>query len=77
MLQMADEVMVIIWKRLSDSGRNWRHVYKSLILVQYLIINGSERVSRLFERCYNLKRMRYEQFFFGKLIGFEDRIVQM
>ena len=48
MLQMADEVMVIIWKRLSDSGRNWRHVYKSLILVQYLVINGSERVSRLF-----------------------------
>uniref|UniRef100_A0A8C4NDT2 Epsin 3b n=1 Tax=Eptatretus burgeri TaxID=7764 RepID=A0A8C4NDT2_EPTBU len=24
------EVMAMVWKRLSDSGRNWRHVYKSL-----------------------------------------------
>ena len=31
---------------MNDSGKNWRHVYKSLILLDYLIKNGSERVVR-------------------------------
>ncbi|UYV70314.1 EPN3 [Cordylochernes scorpioides] len=38
------EVMPIIWKRLTDEGRNWRHVYKGLVLLEYLIKNGSEKV---------------------------------
>ena len=39
------EVMKVIWKRLSESGKNWRHVYKSLILLEYLIKTGSESVT--------------------------------
>uniref|UniRef100_A0AAY4BMZ0 ENTH domain-containing protein n=1 Tax=Denticeps clupeoides TaxID=299321 RepID=A0AAY4BMZ0_9TELE len=38
------EVMGIIWKRLNDHGRNWRHVYKALTLLDYLVKTGSERV---------------------------------
>jgi len=34
----------VIWKRLNDSGKNWRHVYKTLLLLDYLLRNGSERV---------------------------------
>jgi len=40
------EIMPIIWRRLEDSGRNWRHVYKSLVLLDYLVRTGSERVAR-------------------------------
>ncbi|CAK5073505.1 unnamed protein product [Meloidogyne enterolobii] len=43
-LILFDEVMSIIWKRLNDQGKNWRHVYKSLVLLDYLIKCGSERV---------------------------------
>lgn len=25
------EIMQMIWKRLNDHGKNWRHVYKSLV----------------------------------------------
>lgn len=25
------EIMQMIWKRLNDSGKNWRHVYKALV----------------------------------------------
>lgn len=39
------EIMQIIWKRLNDSGKNWRHVYKSLVLLDYLIKVGSEKVA--------------------------------
>ncbi|OQR78887.1 epsin-2-like [Tropilaelaps mercedesae] len=39
------EIMQIIWKRLNDSGKNWRHVYKALVLLEYLIKVGSERVA--------------------------------
>uniref|UniRef100_A0A915I4T1 ENTH domain-containing protein n=1 Tax=Romanomermis culicivorax TaxID=13658 RepID=A0A915I4T1_ROMCU len=39
------EIMQIVWKRLNDSGKNWRHVYKSLVLLDYLIKVGSEKVA--------------------------------
>lgn len=38
------EIMPMIWKRLNDHGKNWRHVYKSLVLLDYLVKTGSERV---------------------------------
>ena len=38
--------MNVIWKRLNDQGKYWRHVYKSLLLLDYLIKNGSEQVVR-------------------------------
>ncbi|KAJ1362540.1 Epsin-2, partial [Parelaphostrongylus tenuis] len=30
-------IMLIIWKRSSDPGRNWRHVYKGLVLFDFSI----------------------------------------
>ncbi|XP_032444474.1 epsin-3 isoform X3 [Xiphophorus hellerii] len=38
------EVMGMILKRLNDHGKNWRHVYKALTLLDYLVKGGSERV---------------------------------
>lgn len=40
------EIMQMIWKRLNDHGRNWRHVYKALVLLDYLIKTGSEKVAQ-------------------------------
>jgi epsin len=40
------EIMRMIWKRLNDHGKNWRHVYKSLVLLDYLIKNGNEKVAQ-------------------------------
>lgn len=40
------EVMGMLWRRLNDSGKNWRHVYKALTLLDYLIKTGSERVAQ-------------------------------
>ncbi|XP_037674706.1 epsin-1 isoform X2 [Choloepus didactylus] len=40
------EIMSMIWKRLNDHGKNWRHVYKAMTLMEYLIKTGSERVSQ-------------------------------
>ncbi|XP_061587909.1 epsin-3 isoform X2 [Cololabis saira] len=40
------EVMGMVWKRLNDSGKNWRHVYKALTLLDYLLKTGSERVAQ-------------------------------
>uniref|UniRef100_H2ZDS8 ENTH domain-containing protein n=1 Tax=Ciona savignyi TaxID=51511 RepID=H2ZDS8_CIOSA len=40
------EIMTMIWKRVNDHGKNWRHVYKSLVLLDYLIKTGSERVAQ-------------------------------
>ncbi|CAJ0557703.1 unnamed protein product, partial [Mesorhabditis spiculigera] len=38
------DVLGIIWKRLGDHGKNWRHVYKSLVLLDFLVKNGSMRI---------------------------------
>ncbi|KAG7271326.1 hypothetical protein CRUP_014723 [Coryphaenoides rupestris] len=39
------EIMSMIWRRLNDHGKNWRHVYKALTLLDYLVKTGSERVA--------------------------------
>ncbi|XP_006648078.1 clathrin interactor EPSIN 2 [Oryza brachyantha] len=37
-------VMNVVWKRINDTGKNWRHVYKGLIVLDYLVAHGTERV---------------------------------
>ncbi|CAH9122345.1 unnamed protein product [Cuscuta epithymum] len=37
-------IMAVIWKRINDTGKNWRHVYKALTVLEYLVAHGSERV---------------------------------
>ncbi|XP_067324494.1 ENTH domain-containing protein 1 [Anolis sagrei] len=41
------EIMSMIWHRMNDHGKNWRHVYKSLTLLDYLLKNGSKKVIQL------------------------------
>ncbi|XP_074077182.1 ENTH domain-containing protein 1-like [Macrotis lagotis] len=41
------EIMSMLWQRLNDHGKNWRHVYKSLTVMDYLIKNGSKKVIQL------------------------------
>ncbi|KAF7348455.1 ENTH domain-containing protein [Mycena venus] len=38
------EIMEMLDKRLNDKGKNWRHVFKSLTLLDYLLHQGSENV---------------------------------
>ena len=38
------EIMQMIWKRLNDHGKNWRHVYKAMVLLDYIVKTGSEKV---------------------------------
>lgn len=51
------EVMTMLWKRmLQDNRKNWRRTYKALLVLNYLVRNGSERVvtsSR--EHIYDLR----------------------
>ncbi|CAF0813440.1 unnamed protein product [Adineta steineri] len=51
------EIMPIVWKRLNDHGKNWRHVYKSLVLLDHLIKYGNERVSQQYQKDqgYNVR----------------------
>ena len=53
------EVMGMLWKRmLQDNRQNWRRTYKSLLLLDYLIKNGSERVvTNAREHIYDLRSM--------------------
>lgn len=40
------EIMQMLWKRLNSDGRYWRHVYKSLLVLEYCIKTGSEKVAQ-------------------------------
>ena len=53
------EVMGMLWKRmLHDDRQNWRRIYKSLLLLDYLIKNGSERVvTSAREHVYDLRSL--------------------
>ncbi|XP_039296301.1 uncharacterized protein LOC111059024 [Nilaparvata lugens] len=71
------EVMTMLWKRmLQDNRKNWRRTYKSLLLLNYLVRNGSERVvtsSR--EHIYDLRGLENYTFIdeFGKDQGINIR----
>ncbi|XP_066531086.1 epsin-1 isoform X2 [Hoplias malabaricus] len=41
----CNEIMGMLWKRLNDD-KNWRHVYKSLTLLEYLLKTGSDRIPK-------------------------------
>ncbi|KAK3758033.1 hypothetical protein RRG08_006614 [Elysia crispata] len=58
------EVMGMLWKRmLHENKKNWRRVYKSLILLSYLIKNGSERVvTSTREHVYDLRGLENYSF---------------
>lgn len=71
------EVMSMLWKRmLQENKRNWRRTYKALLLLNYLVRNGSERVvtsSR--EHIYDLKSLENYAYVddFGKDQGINIR----
>ena len=50
------EIMQMIWKRLNDHGKNWRHVYKALVLLEYLIKTGSEKVGKVLVMPHSVYR---------------------
>jgi len=56
--------MDTLWARITEKkeGKNWRNVYKGLLLLDYLLKNGSEKVvSETRARIYDLKQLgRFE-----------------
>ncbi|KAM3867367.1 clathrin interactor 1a [Diretmus argenteus] len=64
MYEQFPEVMNMLWARmLRDNKKNWRRVYKSLLLLAYLIRNGSERVvTSGREHLYDLRSLESYHF---------------
>ncbi|CAD6586667.1 MAG: hypothetical protein CYPHOPRED_003628 [Cyphobasidiales sp. Tagirdzhanova-0007] len=53
------EIMEMMDKRLNDKGKNWRHVFKALTLLDYILHAGSENVVLYFqENMYIVKTLR-------------------
>ncbi|CAL0314599.1 unnamed protein product [Lupinus luteus] len=51
-------ITAVIWKRINDTGKNWRHVYKALTVLEYLVANGSERViDEIREHAYQISTL--------------------
>lgn len=57
------EIMQMIWKRLNDTGKNWRHVYKGLLVLDYIIKTGSEKVAlQCKENIYAIQTLKDFQY---------------
>ncbi|RCH80675.1 hypothetical protein CU097_001563, partial [Rhizopus azygosporus] len=53
------EIMDMLDKRLNDKGKNWRHVFKALVVLDYLLHFGSENVVLYAkENVYVIKTLR-------------------
>ncbi|TFK51276.1 ENTH-domain-containing protein [Heliocybe sulcata] len=66
------EIMEMLDKRLNDKGKNWRHVFKSLTLLDYLLHAGSENVVIYFrDNLYIIKTLKEFQYVdeYGKDLG--------
>lgn len=56
-------IMNIVWKRVSDTGKNWRHVYKGLTVLDYLVAHGTERViDDIREHAYQISALAEFQY---------------
>ncbi|XP_053422574.1 clathrin interactor 1 isoform X3 [Nycticebus coucang] len=64
MYEQFPELMNMLWSRmLKDNKKYWRRVYKSLLLLAYLIRNGSERVvTSAREHIYDLRSLENYHF---------------
>nr|XP_033783304.1 clathrin interactor 1 isoform X2 [Geotrypetes seraphini] len=64
MYEQFPELMNMLWTRmLKDNKKNWRRVYKTLLLLAYLIRNGSERVvTSAREHIYDLRSLENYHF---------------
>ncbi|KAF9107230.1 hypothetical protein BGX29_006916 [Mortierella sp. GBA35] len=57
------EIMEILDKRMNDKGKNWRHVFKALTVLDYLLHVGSESVVRYArENLYIVKTLKEFQY---------------
>jgi epsin len=53
------EVMEMLDKRLNDKGKNWRHVFKALTVLDYILHAGSENVVIYFrDNIYIVKTLK-------------------
>ncbi|CAL0323707.1 unnamed protein product [Lupinus luteus] len=51
-------VMNVLWTRLSETGKDWRYVYKALAVMEYLISHGSERaVDDIIEHTFQISAL--------------------
>lgn len=57
------EIIEMLDKRLNDKGKNWRHVFKSLTLLDYMLHSGSENCVMYFrENMYIIKTLKEFQY---------------
>ncbi|XP_055798037.1 clathrin interactor 1-like isoform X2 [Salvelinus fontinalis] len=75
MYEQFPEVMNMLWTRmLKDNKKNWRRVYKALLLLAYLIRNGSERVvTSAREHIYDLRSLENYHFVAGEMFDSEPK----
>ncbi|XP_014845479.1 PREDICTED: epsin-1-like isoform X1 [Poecilia mexicana] len=58
----CSEIMTMLWKRLKDD-KNWRHIHKSLTLLEYLLKTGDDRVMlKMKENIYIVKALTEYRF---------------
>ncbi|RWR96651.1 clathrin interactor EPSIN 2-like protein [Cinnamomum micranthum f. kanehirae] len=51
-------IMAVLWKRINSTGKKWRHVYKALTVLEYLVVHGSERIIyEIREHAYQLSTL--------------------
>ncbi|KAH9961017.1 hypothetical protein BC827DRAFT_1204406 [Russula dissimulans] len=52
------DIVTMLDKRLNDKGKYWRHIYKSLVVVEYLLHSGSPKVAQYFrDNIYLIKTL--------------------
>ncbi|KAI0296818.1 hypothetical protein BC826DRAFT_1003128, partial [Russula brevipes] len=52
------DIVAMLDKRLNDKGKYWRHVYKSLTVLEYLLHSGSPKVAQYFrDNIYLIKTL--------------------
>ena len=61
-------IMTLLWKSLDTNSRTWKHIFKALTLIEFLVKNGNERVveeSR--DHLYSIRPLQDFNFYDGNV----------
>jgi len=61
-------IMNLLWSNIEGEGRTWKHIFKALTLLEFLVKNGSERVieaSR--DKMYRIRNLQDYNFYEGTI----------
>jgi len=65
------KIFKIVWEAADSPARNWRKIFKALMLTEYLVKNGCERcVDEIRDHSYRIRQLQDFNYYEERVVSF-------